>query len=72
MASLTHRATSRLHLARTAAHDHQEARARYEEALPLYRRFPEPYSIGWTLVRLARLCAGTHQRVAYVHQARDD
>jgi tetratricopeptide (TPR) repeat protein len=34
---------------------HDDARARYEQALRLYRAIPEPYSIGWTLVRLARL-----------------
>jgi tetratricopeptide (TPR) repeat protein len=31
------------------------ARAAYEQALPLYQAIPEPYSIGWALVRLARL-----------------
>ncbi len=31
------------------------ARAQYERALPLYQAIPAPYSIGWALVRLARL-----------------
>ena len=35
--------------------DHEGARGRYEEALRLYRQIPEPYSIGWTLRRLAQL-----------------
>ena len=35
--------------------DHEDARAHYERALPLYQAIPEPYSVGWTLVRLARL-----------------
>jgi Flp pilus assembly protein TadD len=28
--------------------DHDGARARYKQALPLYQAIPEPYSIGWT------------------------
>ena len=35
--------------------DHEGARAQYERALPLYQAIPEPYYVGWTLVRLARL-----------------
>jgi tetratricopeptide (TPR) repeat protein len=38
-----------------ARSDLDGARARYEEALPLYQAIPDPYSIGWTLVYLARL-----------------
>ena len=34
------------------------AGARFEEALGLYRRTEEPYSIGWALVRLAWLEEG--------------
>jgi hypothetical protein len=37
--------------------DHGTARAQYEKALLLYQAIPEPYSIGWTLIRLARLDA---------------
>ncbi len=35
--------------------DHEGARGRYEEALALYGAIPEPYSIGMTHRRLARL-----------------
>lgn len=38
-----------------ARSDHAVARAKYEQALSLYEAIPEPYSIGWTLIRLARL-----------------
>lgn len=33
----------------------ESARALYDQALSLFRAIPEPYSIGWGLVRLARL-----------------
>lgn len=49
---------------------HDEARERYEEALELYGLIPEPYSIGWTLVRLARMEEG-ERRNDYVRAARD-
>jgi tetratricopeptide (TPR) repeat protein len=45
--------------------DHDDARARYEQALTLYRAIPEPYSIGWTLVRLARLDPADRERVRH-------
>jgi tetratricopeptide (TPR) repeat protein len=45
-----------------ARSDHDTARAQYERALALYRAIPEPYSIGWTLVRLARLDAPSPDR----------
>jgi hypothetical protein len=35
--------------------DHDGARARFEQPLLLYQAIAEPYSIGWTLVRLVRL-----------------
>ena len=38
-----------------ARSDHDGARDRFEQALPLYQAIPEPYSLGWTLVSLARL-----------------
>ncbi len=45
------------------------AGARFEEALALYRRIEEPYSIGWALVRLARLAEG-EARAELVAEAR--
>ena len=42
--------------------DHAEARVRFKEALALYQHIPEPYSIGWTQVRLARLCEDPAER----------
>ena len=45
--------------------DHDSARANYEQALTLYRAMPEPYSIGWTLVRLARLDPADRERVRH-------
>ena len=38
-----------------ASSDLDDARAQYEKALPLYEDVPDPYSMGWILVRLARL-----------------
>ena len=35
--------------------DRERARTRYERALSLYQAIPQPFSVGWTLVRLARL-----------------
>ena len=42
---------------------------RFREALALYRRIEEPYSIGWSLVELARL-AGASERGPLVAEAR--
>ena len=42
--------------------NHDRARAWYEQALPLYRAIPEPYSVGWTLVRLARITPADGER----------
>jgi hypothetical protein len=50
--------------------DSDEARARYEEALTLYQRIEEPYSIGGTHRRLAGLSAD-QSRKAHVDAARD-
>ncbi len=49
---------------------HEEAWANFAMALALYERIPEPYSIGWTQVRLARLATGETQRAALVRAAR--
>jgi tetratricopeptide (TPR) repeat protein len=47
------------------------ASALFKEALELYQRLHEPYSVGWTLVRLARLAEeGSKERQAYLEGAR--
>ena len=51
--------------------DHDGARAQYERALPLYQAIPEPYSIGWTLVSLARLDSADSERARYWRAARE-
>jgi hypothetical protein len=45
------------------------ARARFEEALQLFTRISEPYSIGTTHRRLARLASDTYERTAHVNTA---
>jgi len=50
--------------------DHDSARGRYEQALSLYQAIPEPYSIGWTLVRLARLDSADSERLRHWKAAR--
>ena len=55
-----------------ARSDHDGARARYEQALPLYRAIPEPYSIGWALIRLARLEPAGSERTRYWQGARQE
>jgi tetratricopeptide (TPR) repeat protein len=51
--------------------DHDAARARYERALTLYQAIPDPYSIGWALVRLARLDAAASERARHWRAARE-
>jgi tetratricopeptide (TPR) repeat protein len=48
-----------------ARSDRTGARAWFEQALPLYRAIPEPFSIGWTLVRLARLDLADGERLRH-------
>ena len=55
-----------------ARSDHDAARICYEEALALYERIKEPYSIGAAQTRLARLAApgpAREQRLAAARQA---
>ena len=51
--------------------DHDVARARYEQALTLYQAIPDPYFIGWILVRLARLDSADSERARHWRAARD-
>ncbi len=51
--------------------DHDTARARYQQALPLYQAIPEPYSIGWAHVRLARLDSSGQDRAGHWNAARE-
>ena len=50
--------------------DPDGARARYEQVLPLYQAIAEPYSIGWALVRLARLDSAGSERARHWEAAR--
>ena len=50
--------------------DPDAARACFEEALGLYARIPEPFSMGWTERRLARLATEDAGRRAHVEAAR--
>ena len=50
--------------------DHDGARGHYEEALLLYQRIEDRYSIGWTHRRLARL-SSDQSRQAHVNAARE-
>jgi predicted negative regulator of RcsB-dependent stress response len=51
--------------------DHDTARARYDKALSRYQAIPEPYSIGWTLIRLARLAPDSSERTRTWKAARE-
>jgi hypothetical protein len=42
--------------------DRDGARKRFEEALGLYEQIQEPYSIGWTHRRLARIARNNNER----------
>jgi len=53
-----------------ARSDHDGARANYGQALTLYRAIPDPYSIGWTLIRLARLDSADSERARHWRAAR--
>lgn len=51
--------------------DHESARKLYEQALGLYERIPEPYSIGGTHLRLARIASDAAERALHVRTARE-
>jgi tetratricopeptide (TPR) repeat protein len=53
-----------------AKNDLHAAQARHKEALALYAQIPEPFSIGQTHRRLARLATDTAERRRYVDAAR--
>ena len=48
-----------------------KAQAQYEQALEIYSRIPEPYSIGGTHRRLARLASSPEAVQQHVREARD-
>jgi hypothetical protein len=50
--------------------DLESATGSYEQALHLYERIPEPYSIGRTHLRLARLAADAQERSQHIRAAR--
>jgi hypothetical protein len=51
--------------------DSVEARRRFEESLSMYARIQEPFSIGATHRRLARLAATSEDRVHHIQAARE-
>jgi hypothetical protein len=51
--------------------DHDGARDRYEQVLLLYQASHRPHSVGWALVRLARLDSGDSERARHWTAARD-
>jgi hypothetical protein len=54
-----------------ARSDHAGARAAYDQALTLYQRIPEPYSIGLAHCRLARIAGSADDRRRHVRAAED-
>jgi tetratricopeptide (TPR) repeat protein len=50
--------------------DHDIAQAQYERALLLYQAIPQPYSVGWALVRLALLAPAGNDRTRHWQAAR--
>jgi tetratricopeptide (TPR) repeat protein len=54
-----------------ARSDHDGARDRYERALALYQAIPDVYSVGWTLVRLARRDYADSERARHWRAARE-
>lgn len=53
-----------------ARSDHEKARTHYETALGMYQSISEPYSIGWTLRRLARIARTDEERDDHIRAAR--
>jgi tetratricopeptide (TPR) repeat protein len=51
--------------------DHDTARARFEEALRLYSRIPEPYSMGVAHVSLARVVVDDEDKRRHLEAARE-
>jgi len=54
-----------------ARSDEDGARARYEQALPLYQAIQDPYSAGWALIRLARTDSADSERARHWRAARE-
>jgi tetratricopeptide (TPR) repeat protein len=54
-----------------ARSDHDGARAQYERALQMYQAIPDPYSVGWTLVLLARIDSADSERARHWRAARE-
>ena len=51
--------------------DHDGARQLFDEALALYARIPEPYSIGWAHRHLADVARGEDERGRQIAAARE-
>ena len=54
-----------------ARSDHDGARELFDEALGLYARIQEPYSIGWAHVRLAGVARDEDERARHIAAARE-